>query len=89
MCDDAFCFVVVVPACIHVSIETREVTARYLKPNAMARLEEVAGGHRLQRNLVDLPGLEPGQGLVVSVSIPEPLDRLVQIVGATVGINVD
>src|ERR1035438_2246247 len=81
-------FVEVLTASIQVSIEARKVAARYLDANAMPGREEVAGRHRLERNLVHLARFRPYWGLVVSVAIAEPLDGLIQVVGSAVGIYV-
>src|ERR1043165_9292466 len=87
--DDAFCFVVIVTTRVQVAIETREVAARDLDPDAMTSFKVIAGGHRLQGDFVNFPGLHPGVWLVVTVAITHALDRFIQIVSVAVRINVD
>src|SRR5205807_5391050 len=55
----------------------------------MARFKVIARRHRLQRYLVHLAWLEPHQRLIVTVPIPQALDRFIQIVGAPVRIYID
>ena len=52
-------FVVVVAAGIHVPVEAGEIAARHLDAEAMPGRKVVAGGHRLQRNLVHLARFHP------------------------------
>jgi predicted acyl esterase len=58
--------------------------ARNFNPNSMACLEIVARGHRLERHSIHLPRLQPYQRLIISVPVPQPLDRLVKVVGPPV-----
>src|SRR5262249_55385852 len=55
----------------------------------MARLEVIARRHRLRRYLVDLLRLHPDQRLIVAVPISHPLNRLVQVVGPPVRVDVN
>ena len=87
--DDALRFVIILPSRVQVPIEAREVAACHFEANPVARLEKIAGRHRLQRYLVDLSDLHPDQGLVVAVPIPHTLDGLVQVIGPPVQIDVD
>jgi hypothetical protein len=80
--------IVVLTACIQVSIETWEVAALHLNANTMAGWKKVASGHGLQRDFVHLASLHPYWRLVISVAIAKPLDRLVQIVCSPIRINV-
>ncbi len=41
MRDDAFRFVVILPARIHIAIKAREVAARHFQPNAMDGFEVI------------------------------------------------
>ena len=52
--NHTLCFVVIPAARVQVAIETREVAARNLDPDAMTGFEVIAGRHRLQRHFVDL-----------------------------------
>ena len=86
---DARRFIVIVSAGVQVSIETRKVTAGNLDANAMAGFKEVARVHRRKAELVNLVGLHPGERLVVTVAITQTLNCLIQIVGATIRIDID
>src|ERR1039458_6595829 len=55
--------VVVIAAGIHIAVEAREVTARYLDTDTMPRREVVTRGHGLQRHLVHLTRLHPHRRL--------------------------
>ena len=81
--------VVVVAAGVEVSIEAREVAARHLDAQPVTRREMVARRQRLQRDLDDLAGFHPHEWLVVAIAIPHPLNRLVEIVGASVWIDIE
>src|SRR5215467_13789298 len=87
--DDAFSFVEITTARVQVAIETREVAARDLDPDAMTGFKIIAGRHRLQGYFVDLTRFHPGIRLVVTVAITHALDRLIKIVSTTVRIDVD
>ena len=81
--------VVVVAAGVQVAVEPREVAARHLDAQPVPRLEVVARRERLQRDLVDLARLHPHRRLLVALAPPHALDRLVEVVGAPVGVDVD
>jgi hypothetical protein len=51
--DNSFSFVVIATARIQVAVETREIAARDLDPDAMTGFKVIAGGHRLQGDFVD------------------------------------
>src|ERR1035438_8480226 len=85
----ALSLVVVIAARVHIAVEAREVTARYLDTDTMPGGEVVTRGHRLQRHLVYLTRLHPHRRLVIPLAIAQPLDGLVQVVGGAVGIHVD
>ena len=79
MGDDTFRFIVISSTGIQVSIEAREVAARYFDPNPMPSLERIAGHHRLQRHLINFAGFHPNVWFVVSITITHALDRFVEI----------
>ena len=87
--DYAFRLVEVVSTGVQIAIEAREVAARDFDTNAMARLEVIARDHRSKRDLVNFPRLHPHFRFVIPVTIAHALDRLVEVVSAAVGIDVD
>jgi hypothetical protein len=80
--------VVVLSTGVQVAVEARKVRARDLDADAMADVEVVARRHRLERDLVRLPGLHEYL-LVVTIPVAQSLDRLVEVVGSTIGVDVD
>ena len=77
-------FVVIVPAGVHVPVEAREIAARNLDADAMARRKVVARGHRLEADFIDLARFHPHRRFVVPVAITDALDSLVEVVGRAV-----
>src|SRR6185503_7945720 len=55
----------------------------------MTGFKVIAGGHRLQGDFVDFARLHPRVWLIVTITITHALDRFVEIISATVRINVD
>ena len=89
VCDDAFRFIVILPARIQITIKARKVAARHFQTNAMTGFKEIAGRHWLQRDFVDFARFHPRQRFVVAVAIAHALDRFVQIVRASVRVHVN
>src|SRR6185295_4539894 len=87
--DDAVRFVVILSTGIQVSIEAREVTARYFDAYSMSSVEKIARDHRLQRHFIHFAGFHPYVWFVVTVAITHPLDRFVEIECTAVRIDVD
>jgi len=85
---DAFRLVVVVTARVQIAREPGEVAAGDLDPDAVVLSEVVAGRHRTDRDLVDL-ALFHEYLLVVALAVACALDGFIQIVGPSIGINVD
>src|SRR3954447_8587484 len=88
MRHQAFRFVVVIAARIEITVEPGEVTARNLDPDSMPRVEVIAGRHRLEHYLIDLPRLHPRGRPLIPVAIAHALDRLVEIVRPPVRVHV-
>src|ERR1039457_1444770 len=61
----AFRLIVVIAAGVHIAVEAREVTARYLNADTMPGGEVVTRGHGLRRHLVHLTRLHPYRRLVI------------------------
>src|SRR3989442_15004403 len=72
MRHNALRLVIVLAARVQVPVEAREIAARHLEPDSMARLEVIARRHRLKPDLVYLARFHPHQGFVVPVTIAEP-----------------
>ena len=83
-----FLLVVIVTPGVQVAGKPWEIAAGYLNPDAMSFLEVVAGSHRGEINLVDL-SIFHKDFLVVTFAIPGPLNGLIQVVGTSVGIDID
>src|SRR5262245_52005284 len=85
----AFRLVIILATSVQVTIETREVAARYLQANSMTGLEVIARCHRSQIHLEHFAELHPDVRFVVTLAIPHSLNCFIQIVGPPIGINVD
>src|SRR6476646_8700959 len=88
MRNHALRLVVVSAARVHVAIEAWEITARNFQSNPMSGVKIVACIHRLKAYLDDLAGLHQGDGLVIAIPIPQTLDRLIEVVGPPVRIDI-
>src|SRR5687767_5010352 len=72
---------------IQIAIEARKVRAGHLDADSMPRREPVARRHRLQHYLIYVAWLHEHFALV-AVAVAQPLDRLVEIERAPIGIHV-
>src|SRR5215813_4645639 len=84
----AFDLVIVAPARVHVAVEAREGAARDFDADSMACLKLVASSHWGPHDLGDLARLHPDL-LVITVSVPNALDSLIEVVRPPVRINVN
>src|SRR5215475_11910131 len=89
MSEDTFHFIVIISAGIQVTVESGEIAARHFNSQPVPRLEVVARRQWLQRNLVDFAGFHPGERLVISIPVAHALNRLIQVIGGSVRVNVD
>src|SRR5829696_8609579 len=87
--DDTLRLVVISSTRIQVAIEAREVAARDFDANAMSGFKVIARHHRPERYLVHLSALHPHFRFVVPVAIPHALNGLIEVVSATIRIDVD
>src|SRR6266545_8285702 len=86
---DAGRLVVVLPAGVHVAVEAGKVAAGDLDPDPVPRLEEIARRHRRERHPVHLARLHHHRRLVVPLPVAGPLDRLVEVVRLSIGVDVE
>ena len=86
--DHTLCLVIVISTRIEISSELGEITARDLNPYAVAWCKEVGGRHGAYCKLIDL-ALFHENLFVVTFAVAGTLDRLMQVKGSPVGIDVD
>ena len=86
---NAFGFIPIIPAGVHIAIETRKIAARDLDPEPMSGSKVVTGGHRLKFDIVNLARFHPDERFVVAVAVAHTLDGFVEVPCLSVFIDVD